>query len=123
MINFRGTGSPTALGLVAGLILAGPVVVLTAPPALAAPDSFASCAAMNVYFKNGIAESQSARRSASRNGLRVPQSRPKIYDNSSRLLDLDGDGIMCGREAPARQNCTPGYSPCLPPASDYDCRR
>jgi hypothetical protein len=19
-------------------------------------------------------------------------------------------------------NCTPGYSPCLPPASDYDCR-
>ena len=22
----------------------------------------------------------------------------------------------------ARRNCTPGYSPCLPPASDYDCR-
>ncbi|MFD1947807.1 PASTA domain-containing protein [Nocardioides aestuarii] len=23
--------------------------------------------------------------------------------------------------APAPSNCTPGYSPCLPPASDYDC--
>ena len=22
----------------------------------------------------------------------------------------------------ASRNCTPGYSPCLPPASDYDCR-
>lgn len=21
----------------------------------------------------------------------------------------------------SQQNCTPGYSPCLPPASDYDC--
>lgn len=23
---------------------------------------------------------------------------------------------------PRASNCTPGYSPCLPPASDYDCR-
>ena len=23
--------------------------------------------------------------------------------------------------APPPQNCTPGYRPCLPPASDYDC--
>jgi resuscitation-promoting factor RpfB len=23
--------------------------------------------------------------------------------------------------APPPSNCTPGYSPCLPPASDYDC--
>ena len=25
------------------------------------------------------------------------------------------------READPSRNCTPGYSPCLPPASDYDC--
>ena len=25
-------------------------------------------------------------------------------------------------DADASRNCTPGYSPCLPPASDYDCR-
>lgn len=25
------------------------------------------------------------------------------------------------RKAPPSPNCTPGYSPCLPPASDYDC--
>jgi hypothetical protein len=25
-------------------------------------------------------------------------------------------------DAGASRNCTPGYSPCLPPASDYDCR-
>jgi hypothetical protein len=24
-------------------------------------------------------------------------------------------------EAPIHSGCTPGYSPCLPPASDYDC--
>jgi len=24
-------------------------------------------------------------------------------------------------DAPAESNCTPGYDPCLPPASDYDC--
>jgi hypothetical protein len=26
------------------------------------------------------------------------------------------------RRAGATRNCTPGYSPCLPPALDYDCR-
>jgi hypothetical protein len=26
------------------------------------------------------------------------------------------------RRAGAARNCTPGYSPCLPPALDYDCR-
>jgi hypothetical protein len=25
-------------------------------------------------------------------------------------------------EADSSRNCTPGYSPCLPPAYDYDCR-
>lgn len=24
--------------------------------------------------------------------------------------------------APIKKKCTPGYRPCLPPASDYDCR-
>lgn len=26
------------------------------------------------------------------------------------------------QEAAAQSNCTPGYSPCLPPMSDYDCQ-
>ncbi len=24
-------------------------------------------------------------------------------------------------QEPVAENCTPGYDPCLPPASDYDC--
>ena len=33
--------------------------------------------------------------------------------------------LVIAKEAPAPSgaggDCTPGYSPCLPPASDYDC--
>lgn len=28
---------------------------------------------------------------------------------------------VVAEEEPAGSNCTPGYDPCLPPASDYDC--
>jgi len=34
-----------------------------------------------------------------------------VISNVERSSDADGT-----------RNCTPGYSPCLPPASDYDCR-
>jgi resuscitation-promoting factor RpfB len=36
-----------------------------------------------------------------------------VISNVQRRPDPDTD---------ASRNCTPGYSPCLPPASDYDCR-
>lgn len=47
-------------------------------------------------------------------------------------FDGDGDGVGCESPPPppteepdppddGGDNCTPGYSPCLPPASDYDC--
>jgi len=36
----------------------------------------------------------------------------------SRLLSDDSDPDA---DADASRNCTTGYSPCLPPASDYDC--
>jgi hypothetical protein len=46
-------------------------------------------------------------------GTRVkPESVVRVViSNVERRLDAGGTS-----------NCTPGYSPCLPPASDYDCR-
>jgi hypothetical protein len=38
--------------------------------------------------------------------------------------DSEGNGVGDACESPpppARQNCTPGYSPCIPPGSDVDC--
>ncbi len=36
----------------------------------------------------------------------------------SLLMSTSGPGFAT--QAPAKK-CTPGYKPCLPPASDYDC--
>jgi hypothetical protein len=64
--------------------------------------------------------------------IKITESAPGIYkvtirDNGKisdrgrldlRWLSLLGHPNV---RAGASRNCTPGYSPCLPPASDYDC--
>ena len=39
-------------------------------------------------------------------------------------LCLGSIGLTTGMASvePTRRNCTPGYSPCIPPGSDVDCR-
>ncbi|MFZ1114547.1 MAG: hypothetical protein WAN44_01805 [Propionibacteriaceae bacterium] len=58
--------------------------------------------------------------------IKITESAPGEYkvtvrDNGvgRRWLSLLGHPNL---GAGASRNCTPGYSPCLPPASDYDCR-
>lgn len=58
--------------------------------------------------------------------IKITESAPGEYkvtvrDNGlgRRWLSLLGDPNLGDG---ASRNCTPGYSPCLPPASDYDCR-
>ena len=57
--------------------------------------------------------------------IKITESAPGEYkvtvpDNlGRRWLSLLGDPNL---GTGASRKCTPGYSPCLPPASDYDCR-
>jgi hypothetical protein len=57
--------------------------------------------------------------------IKITESAPGEYkvtvpdDGLRRWLSLLGHPNL---GPGASRNCTPGYSPCLPPASDYDCR-
>lgn len=42
------------------------------------------------------------------------------YGHSHTCRGSNSKSVFINVEAPTRR-CTPGYSPCLPPASDYDC--
>jgi resuscitation-promoting factor RpfB len=70
-------------------------------------------------------------------GYNVVVNRQESSQTSGTVISIDpaaGTGRLPGRSVtivvakappapppPPPSNCTPGYSPCLPPASDYDC--
>ena len=65
--------------------------------------------------------------------IKITESAPGVYDVTVRDNGMFSDRDHLGRRwlsllgqpnlgAAASRNCTPGYSPCLPPAVDYDCR-
>jgi hypothetical protein len=65
--------------------------------------------------------------------IKITENAPGVYDVTARDNGRFSDGDRLARRwlsllghpdlgAGARGNCTPGYSPCLAPASDYDCR-
>ncbi len=62
-------------------------------------------------------------KTSGKDGVVLSQSRPggtRAKPNSVvRIVISD---VQRSPDAGATRNCTPGYSPCLPPASDYDCR-
>jgi resuscitation-promoting factor RpfB len=49
-----------------------------------------------------------------------PSGRTRAKPNS--VVRVVISNLQRRPEADSSRNCTPGYSPCLPPASDYDCR-
>ncbi len=55
--------------------------------------------------------------------IKITETAPGEYEVTVRDNGKFSDRDRLGRRwlSPLR-NCTPGYSPCLPPASDYDCR-
>jgi hypothetical protein len=65
--------------------------------------------------------------------MAITESAPGVYKVTVRDNGKFSDPDRLGRRwlsllghpdlgAGASRNCTPGYSPCLPRASDYDCR-
>jgi hypothetical protein len=65
--------------------------------------------------------------------IKITESAPGVYKVTIRDNGKFSDRDRLGRRwlsllghpdlrAGASRNCTPGYSPCLPRASDYDCR-
>ena len=65
--------------------------------------------------------------------IKITESAPGVYDVTVRDNGMFSDRDHLGRRwlsllgqpnlgAAASRNCTPGYSQCLPPAVDYDCR-
>jgi hypothetical protein len=62
-------------------------------------------------------------RTSGRDGVVLSQSprggTPAKPNSAVRIMISN---VQRSPDAGASRNCTPGYSPCLPPASDYDCR-
>ena len=63
--------------------------------------------------------------------IKITESAPSVYERTVNGRFSDGDRLarrwlsLLGHPelgVGTSRNCTPGYSPCLPPASDYDCR-
>jgi hypothetical protein len=57
--------------------------------------------------------------------IKITESAPGVYKVTVRDKGLQRWLSLLGHPnlgSGASRNCTPGYSPCLPPASDYDCR-
>ena len=62
-------------------------------------------------------------RTTGRDGVVLSQSRPggtRAKPNS--VVRVVISNVQRSPDTGRTSNCTPGYSPCLPPASDYDCR-
>lgn len=71
---------------------------LTIAPAQAAQTArtkFTSCDQMHGTFKYGISKSVRAQNRAVREGMYRPALRPRVYADSYKTLDRDGDGTMC----------------------------
>jgi hypothetical protein len=54
--------------------------------------------------------------------IKITETAPGEYKVTVRDNGKFSDRDRLGRRWHSLRNCTPGYSPCLPPASDYDCR-
>lgn len=68
---------------------------LATAPAQAATTKFTSCDQMHKTFKYGISKSVRAQVRAVREGMYRPPVRPRVYADSYKTLDRDGDGTMC----------------------------
>ncbi len=80
------------------VVLAGGLLVGTAAPAAAEPDTtFGSCKAMRKVDPNGVALTQRAVKRAVKQGYRKPLLCPVAYDANKRL-DRDRDGVACERK-------------------------
>jgi beta-lactam-binding protein with PASTA domain len=62
-------------------------------------------------------------RTTGKDGVVLSQSRPGgTRAKPKSVVRIVVSNVQRIPEAGTTRNCTPGYSPCLPPASDYDCR-
>jgi hypothetical protein len=62
-------------------------------------------------------------RSSGRDGVVLSQSpTEETRAKPNSVVRIVISNVQRSPDAGESRNCTPGYSPCLPPASDYDCR-
>jgi resuscitation-promoting factor RpfB len=62
-------------------------------------------------------------RTSGRDGVVLSQSRPGgTRANPESVVRIVISNVQHSSDTGGASNCTPGYSPCLPPGSDYDCR-
>jgi hypothetical protein len=62
-------------------------------------------------------------RTGGKDGVVLSQSRPgETRAKPNSVVRIVISNVQRSPDDSRRSNCTPGYSPCLPPAYDYDCR-
>jgi resuscitation-promoting factor RpfB len=112
------TGTELEPGSSVPLVVAAPLPRV--PSVVGKPEASAIRNLKNAGFK---VKKTTQTRTTGQDGVVLSQSRPggtRAKPNSVvRIVISD---VQRRSDAGASRNCTPGYSPCLPPASDYDCR-
>jgi hypothetical protein len=62
-------------------------------------------------------------RTSGKDGVVLSQSRPGgTRAKPKAVVRIVISNVQRSSDDGGSSNCTPGYTPCLPPASDYDCR-
>jgi hypothetical protein len=112
------TGTELEPGASVPLVVAAPLPRV--PSVVGKPEASAIRNLKNAGFK---VKKTTQTRTTGQDGVVLSQSRPggtRAKPNS--VVRIVISNVQRRSDAGASRNCTPGYSPCLPPASDYDCR-
>lgn len=85
--------------IVVALAVLAASLVVTAPPAAAAPKRYASCAKLRADFPKGVARTKAAAQRQVKAGFRRPAVKPVVY-KKNRRLDPDRDRTACEKRQP-----------------------
>ena len=111
-------GTELEPGTGVSLIVAAPLPQV--PSVVGKPEASAIRNLKNAGFK---VKKTTQTRTSGHDGVVLSQSPSKgTRTKPNSVVRIVISNVQRSPDTSARRNCTPGYSPCLPPASDYDCR-
>jgi len=111
-------GTEVEPGSSVGLVVAAPLPRV--PSVVGKSKASAVRNLKNVGFK---VKKTTQTRTTGQDGVVLSQSRPGgTRAKPSSVVRIVISNVQRSPDTGTSRNCTPGYSPCLPPASDYDCR-
>jgi hypothetical protein len=116
----QGVGEGTELEPGSSVALVVAATLPRVPSVVGKPEASAVRNLKNAGFK---VKKTTQTRTTGKNGVVLSQSRPGgTRAQPKSVVRIVTSNVQRSPDTGANRNCTPGYSPCLLPAYDYDCR-